>query len=429
MPNTNVYTDKVAAKVVRRVKNKLKVAKTFTKKFELDFEDKSDPIGQTLRVKRPLRGRIVDGMDWVGGDSTRVYTTVGPFENFHAEFQSGALEKMFEMERGQRQLDENIYNPLTDQLAQEIDSRAASFAARNTSMHVGAIGTTPTSFDTWGSMTSRIQEKDGFSGNLRAGMFGTPEAFRTMISGTPNALALFHNGNPNANRMFSEGDIPRYAGYDLMDSMSLYFHTTGILADGTSQGLTVSVTSVSGDQSIIIAGSNGDTFRAGDFIAVTNRYDVNPYTRNSLARYRQLTIAGAAGTTYTVAGGVVTLPLVEPIYGPDSVYQNILTLPTAADVVTLNPGTTMPNGSALSGYMGMAYTNDAFAIVGAKVPQPKKSSFDEVSTYQDPDTGIEVSILGWTVPETRQQRWRADVCIGFGNLLGATSSVAIGLLN
>ena len=88
MPNTNIYTDKVAAKIVRRVKNKLNVASTFTKKFELEFEDKSDPIGQTLRVKKPLRGRIVDGLDWVGGDSERIYTTVGPFETFHVEFQN-----------------------------------------------------------------------------------------------------------------------------------------------------------------------------------------------------------------------------------------------------------------------------------------------------------------------------------------------------
>lgn len=425
MPNSNVFTDKVSAKIVRLVKNKLKVAKTFTKKFELEFEDKSDPIGQVLKVKKPLRARIVDGFDWVGGDYERLSTTVGPFQAFHVELQSGVLEKMFEMERGQRQQDENLYNPLTDQLAQEIDSRAAIFAALNTSMHVGAIGTTPTSFDTWGSLATRINEKDGFSGKLRAGMFMTPEAHRTMVSGTPNAINLFQT--PNGTRVFEEGVIARYSGYDLMESMSLYSHVTGIVANVA--GLTVSVTSVSGDQSIIVAGTNGDTFKAGDFISVANRQDINPMTRDSLFRDRHLKIAGSRGQTYTVAGGVVTLPLVEPIFGPGSVYQNIDSLPTAADVVTLNPGTTMVNAQSKSGKFGMAYTNDAFAIVGAKVPQPKSSAFDEVSSYQDEDTGIQVSILGWTVPETRQQRWRADVCIGFGNLLGSTSSALIGMLN
>lgn len=427
MPNMNVFTDKVAAKIVRRVKNKLNVASTFTKKFELDFEDKSDPIGQTLRVKKPLRGRVVDGFDWVGTDSERLYTTVGPFQTFHVEFQTGALEKMFEMERGQRAQDENIYNPLTDQLAQEIDSRAAVFAALNTSMHVGAIGTTPTSFDTWGSLATRINEKDGFNGSMRAGMFMSPEAHRTMVSGTPNALALFNNGSRDPNRIFREGVIPEYAGYELRQSMSLYTHTTGIVATLTT--ITVSASVVSGDQSIVIACATGDTFKAGDFISCAARYDINPYTRDSLFRDRHLKIAGSKGQTYTAAANVVTLPLVEPIYGPASVYQNIDSLPVAADVVTFNPGTTMVNAASKSGKFGMAYTNDAFAIVGAKVPQPKQTAFDEVSSYQDEDTGIQVSILGWTVPETRQQRWRADVCIGFGNLLGATSSALIGMLN
>lgn len=427
MPNSNVFTDKVAAKIVRRVKNKLNVASTFTKKFELEFEDKSDPIGQTLRVKKPLRGRTVDGFDWVGGDSERIYTTVGPFQTFHVEFQSGAFERMFEMERGQRAQDENIYNPLTDQLAQEIDTRAAIHAALNTSMHVGAIGTTPTSFDTWGQLATRIQEKDGFSGSMRAGMFMTPEAHRTMVSGTPNALALFHNGARDVNAVFRDGAIPKYSGYELRQSMSLYSHTTGIVADTTA--LSVSVTSVNGDTSIVIAATTGDTFKAGDFISVAGREDINPYTRDSLFRDRHLKIAGTRGQTYTAAASVVTLPLVEPIYGPGSVYQNISSLPTAADVVTLNPGTTMVNDEAKSGKFGMAYTNDAFAIVGAKVPQPKSTAFDEVSSYQDEDTGIQVSILGWTVPETLQKRWRADVCIGFGNLLGSTSSALIGMLN
>lgn len=427
MPNTNVYTDKVAAKIVRRVKNKLGIAGTFTKKFEMDFEDNADPIGQTLRVKKPLRGRIVDGFDWVGGDYERIWTTVGPFQPFHVELQAGALEKMFEMERGERALDENLYNPLTDQLAQEIDSRAAVFAALNTSMRVGAIGTTPTSFDTFGSATTRINEKDGFTGNRRAGMFISPEAQRSMVSGTPNALALFHNGGANPNTVFREGVIGRYSGYEIEESMSLYTHTSGIVADVAV--LTVSVTSLEGATSIVIAATTGDTFKAGDSISVAGRSDVNPTTRESLFRDRILAIAGVKGQTYTAAAGVVTLPLVEPLYGPASVYQNILTLPTALDVVTFNPGTTMVNGLAKSGRYGMVYTNDAFALVGAKVPRVKKTAFDEVASYQDPDTGIEVAILGWTVPESRQQRWRADVCIGFGNLMGATSSSIVHLLN
>jgi hypothetical protein len=427
MPNA-IYTDKVAAKIVRGVKNKVNVAKTMTKKFEMEFEDKAEPIGQILRIKKPVRGRIVDGTDWVGGATDRVFVSSEAAQPFHVEYQSDVLETMFEMERTQSAKDENIYNPLIDDLVQQIDTRAAQFVALHTSMHVGAIGTTPTSFDTWGQMVTRINEKDGFNGNRRAGMFMSPEAHRTMVSGTPNALALFHNGGRDGNRVFTEGDIPRYSGYDLMESMSLYYHTTGIVADVTA--LTVSVTSVSGDTAIVIAGTNGDTFRAGDFISVAARYDVNPRTRNPLGtRARQLTIAGSPGQTYTVAGGVVTLPLVEPIYGPGSNYQNIASLPTAADAVTLNPGTTMVNAQSLSGNFGMAYTNDAFGIMGHKLPAIKQSAFDLVSQYQDPDTGIHLSILGWTVPETLQKRWRADVCISFVNLMGDTSAALIGMLS
>lgn len=425
--STNVFTDKVAAKIVRLVKNKLKIASTMTKKFEMEFEDQSEPIGQILRVKKPLRGVVVDGSVWTGASIERKWATVGPFQHFHIPLQAGVGEQMFEMERTADARNKNLYDPLTDQIAQEIDLRAARFIALNTSMRVGAIGTTPASFDTWGSAATVIAEKDGMSGKLRAGMFMSPTALRTMVSGTPNALALFHNGQRDPEDVFREGFLARYGGYDIYDSMSLYSHTTGIVASTT--GLTVSVTSVDGDTSIILGCTTGDTFKAGDSISAAARSDINPFTRDSLFRDRILAIAGNKGDTYTGAASLVTLPLVEPMFGPGNPYQNILTLPVAGDVVTFNPGTTMVNAAAKSGKFGMLYTNDAFAIVGAKVPTPKKSSFEEASSYTDPDTGITVSILSWIVPETLEMRWRADACIGFGKLLGDTSSALVGMLS
>ena len=425
--STNVYTDKVAAKIVRLVKNKLKIASTMTRKFELEFEDKSEPIGQTLRVKKPLRGVVVDGSVWTGANIERKWATVGPFQHFHIPLQAGVGEQMFEMERTTEARNKNLYDPLTDQIAQEIDVRAARFIALNTSMRVGAIGTTPTSFDTWGEMLTRINEKDGMSGKLRAGMFMSPTALRTMISGTPNALALFHNGQRDAEDVFREGFLARYGGFDIYDSMSLYTHTTGIFA--TVAGITVSVSAVDGDTNLVLACATGDTVKAGDSFSCAARSDINPFTRESLFRDRVLAVSGNRGDTYTAAANVVTVPLVEPLFGPGNPYQNILTLPVAGDVVTFNPGTTMVDATAKSGKFGMAYTNDAFAIVGAKVPTPKKSSFEECSSYTDPDTGITVSILSWIVPETLELRWRADACIGFGKLLGDTSSALIGMLS
>jgi hypothetical protein len=415
---THVYTDKVSAKIVRLVKNNLMIADKMTKKFEMEFEDKAEPIGQTLRVKKPLRGAVVDGSLWTGANIERKWATVGPFQHFHIPLQAGVGEQMFEMERTDEAREKNLFAPLAAQLAQEIDLRAARFIALNTTMHVGVLGTTPTSFDTFGSATTRIDEKDGKNGKLRAGMYISPESHRSMVSGTPNAINLFNAAN--GERIFTEGVIGRYSGYDIGTTMSLYSHTTGVIA--TVASITVSVSSVDGDTSIVLGCATGDTIKAGDYITVANCEDVNPFTRASLFRRRHLTVAGDPGQTYTAAANVVTVPLVEPLFGPGNPYQNISRLPVALDAVTFNDGYTMTDATAKSGKMGVTFTNDAFAIVGAKVPSPKKGSFETVSSYIDPDTGINIAILGWYVPETLEWRWRADCCIGFGKLLGDTSS-------
>jgi hypothetical protein len=83
----------------------------------------------------------------------------------------------------------------------------------------------------------------------------------------------------------------------------------------------------------------------------------------------------------TGAASAATVQFSPAIYGPGSQYQNVDALPAAGATLTMFRGTAAPT-SAHSGVNGLAFTKDAFAIVGVKLEMPKNT---EPGSFQKQD--------------------------------------------
>ncbi len=425
MPGVEVFTDKVAANTVRLATNKLAVTRILSRAHERTFNE-GEPIGDTLRVRLANQGTIREGFNYVGENLNRQYTTITADQKFGIDVEADVVEKALQIVRSGGMFPSDVMESLSAKVAQEIDTRCARFIVRNTPMTVGAIGTTPQSLDVWSSAQTRIEEKGGFTGQKRAGMFMSPQDQQTMVAGTPNVLSLFHNdSNSDPTRVFRKGFIADYGGWGLEKSMSLPSHTTGIIA--TQASLTV----VSYDgTTLIINATNGDTMKANDRISIDGVVDVNLMTKASLSRDKQGvvlqdTVAASSLMSILVSFGQGSL---SGLIGPGSPYQNCTALPVAGAAVTFNPGTTMVNGAAKTGKFAVALTDEAFGLVNIKIPQPKRSAFEESGTYTDEETGIGISFLGWYDPESLAQKYRMDVWLGFGAFMADTSSIVIASL-
>ena len=422
MPGTHVYTDKVAANMVRLLTNKLVCTQFFSRRNERDFNE-GQPIGDTLSVKLPYRGVVRDGFAYVGADIDRRYTTIVADQMFGIDVNWDTIEKAIEMERTDADINENILDPLAAQLAQECDSRAARHVYLNTPNVVGALGTTPTSLGTYSLAHTRLEENAAMNGAKRAGCIITPAMMDTIIasSSSPNLLSLFL---PDIiKKAFTKGYVGEYSDLSWYKSMSLYRHTTGIWAT-VATGVTTSSANQSGS-SLAVACTTGDTFVAGDIVTIAGVNGINPMTRRSTGRLKQFKIMA----NVTGAASAATLSIYPSIVGPGSPYQNVTALPGNAAVLTLMPGTTMSDATAASGLFGAALTNDAFALVAIDLPMPKKSSEDYLGKYTDPETGITVGIIRTFDFDARAWKTRMDCWIGFGNLLAEQSSVLIASLN
>jgi hypothetical protein len=197
--------------------------------------------------------------------------------------------------------------------------------------------------------------------------------------------------------------------------MSLKRHTAGTWAGAVS----IATTAVSGDTTLTLTCTSGDTFKKGDVIGVATVYAVNPQTREVTTTAQTKTWTILADATATSSTQVVSVS--PTIYGPDSVYQNVNRLPTAADVVTLFPGTTSPNGK--SGKQGLAINRDAFALVGVDLEIP--TACEMSSRKRDPETGISVAFVRMFDPIQRKMVNRFDVLLGFGSLYSDSCAVRV----
>lgn len=391
---------------LRSLVNKLAVAQYFNTDYNKEFTKEFAP-GETVRVKLPQRFTVSKGLAYQPQGIQRRFTTVSCDQVFGIHFEWDSVEAALKMERGREAVKREYLDPAMEQLAQEIDSRAAAWALANTNNVVGSLGTTPTSFDVYGQARARMIENACTPG--KKGMVITPQMMRTIVS---NNLTTF-NPQDEVAEAFREGYYGHAQGFEWDESMSLYSTTAG----NWQGAVTVNGAVADGATSINVTCTTGDTFNANDIISVAAVNNANPVTRRSTGTLKQFVITQS---TVGVANAAV-LQISPIINGPGSQYQNVDALPANGAALTLYPGTTNPYGK--SGMNGLALNRDAFALVGVKLEIPKACEMS--SQARDPKTGISVAFVRMFDPNERKMVNRFDVLLGFGNLYPDNCAVRV----
>lgn len=408
MANTFLNTNWVSMEILRLLLNKLVIAEYFNRSWEKDFKKEFAP-GSQITVKFPQRFTVTTGMGYAPQGINRIATTVNLDRWLQVAFEWDDYEAAVKLERSEAELRENYLEPAAAALAQEVDSEAAQFAYQNASQTVGALGTDPTSVATYYQARRLLKEMACPPGKRCMAISSS------MMQNLGSNITTVFNPPDEISAMWKEGAIGKLAGFDFFESNSLYSQTAGTW--NTTN--TVNGAGQFGTQ-ITITATAGDTFNAGDKISFANVNRVNPMTRRSpgplVARAFTITQSLTA-----VGGGADVINILPPIYGPGSQYQNVDSLPANNAALTLWPGTSSPNGK--SGTVALALSRFAFAMVGAKLYQPK--AVEDAGSAQDPETGLSLrKVKAWD-PVRSMQINRMDGLVGFGNLYQDNGAVCV----
>ncbi len=410
MDNSQLNSTLLTMEIARQLKNNLCIVKNFDGRYNKDYM-KEYAVGETIYPRLPWRfiKKTQVGLSLQPLVDRVSSITMDQFFQYSVDFNS--VEQALTLPRPTAELRRQIAEPVATQLAQDIDSAGALFALQNTSNVVGQLGTAISDLSVLRSAKQKLVElagwKKGMTGVLTPGMSN-----QTVGLGT----AIF-NKRSTLDNQFAKMEVGEYADVDWQESMSLYNQTAGTAVTS----ITVTGAGQAGG-SLIVTGTAGQTFKQGDKIAIgsgsTGMYAVNPSTRRSTLALRVFTVT----TDFTLTAGPDTIPIIPSIIGPGSQYQNVDALPQDGAAVVLWPGTTSPSGK--QGALGVLFAPDAFAVVGAKLFEPKSCEYHSVSPALP---GSPISVRMTTTWDEVLSRLivRFDCLFGFGTIESENKSVMI----
>lgn len=418
-PGSYAVADWVSLDCLRLLKNMLEMAGYANFSYQDEFKKNYQP-GDTVRVKFPQEFTVTDGFEYNAQAINRQTTSITIDQPMQIGFEWDSIEEALKLERTQKQIQTEYFEPAMAQMAQEYETRFMDFAFYNTNNVVGTLAAIPTSWDVYAQARQRMVENAGWGASTQRALGVTPGMMRTLIT---NSLTQF-NPSDAISQQYKSGSIGKAAGWDWFESMSCHQHTTGIW-NTVATGVTVNAAGQSG-ASITVACTTGDTVKRGDKINFASSSNVNPRTKRSTGTLKQFTITADA----TGVASVMTLSISPSIVGPGSPYQNVSALPGNGDVVTLWPGTTMANAASKTGTCGYGLNKLDMAMAGIDLMIPEEGGTVKLARKKrDPNTGISIAILSMFDGILRRQINRMDSLIGFGGLYTDRCGVLIASLS
>ena len=156
MANVFQFVDWVGNESLRVLTNRLEVASMFNTDYNKEFT-KEFAVGEDVRVKYPQRFLIRDGLTYSPQPINRRKTDIVVDQPFGIDFEYDSIDQALKMERGEEWFMKEYIVPSMDQIAQEMDSRAANFAWQHANNIVGSLKTTPTDTSLAGAALQRLE--------------------------------------------------------------------------------------------------------------------------------------------------------------------------------------------------------------------------------------------------------------------------------
>lgn len=354
MAQTLLTANQITREAMMILENNLVLTRNADRQYDDYFAKDGAKIGDTLRIRKPDRRTSTVGAALAVQETNQQKVDLVVSVQRHVDLAFQSSELALSLDR----FSELYIQPCVSQLATDVDLDVAQGIAKLIANSVGTPGTTP-------ATTAVI-----LAAGQRMSELATPLSNRYMIV-NPAANGALVEGmkglfNPGAlvSDQFKEGLMGKNVlGFkELAMSQNIPQFLTGT----RSGAMTVSVTSVQGATSIVLAATTGHTFKAGDVFTVAGVNAVNPQTRQTTGALAQFVVKADA----TAAASLVTLT-VDPIYAANTgtlseqALAVVDTLPQAAAVVTF------VGGANTSYPQNLALHKNAVAFVTADLPLAK----------------------------------------------------------
>lgn len=330
--NTLLTTDEILSEALLHFENQLTLSNIVSRDYEKEYE-KPMKVGDTIRIRRPVRGTLRTGATLQAQDITEGRTTLTVATQVGADLEMQGVDMTLKIDKfGERYLKPNMIT-----IANAIDIAVHTEIVKNCPNWVGTPGQVINSFSDYSKGPQRLDEYsvpvDGWAGILSP-------SDNWGLAGSVTALSA----NAPVKSALEEAKLTRFARTDVYMSQNVIAHTVGVwgttpLVNNGTLSVAYATCKDTYSMTLSIDGltNTTGTVAKGDVFTIAGVYGVNPVTKAPLSYLQQF----VALASVTADGSGQADVLISPPIIISGAYQTC----TAAAV----------NNAAIT-YMGTAST-------------------------------------------------------------------------
>lgn len=395
MSNDLLTTDMILNEALYHLDNELVMAKLVNRDYESQF-GKPMKVGETIRIRRPVRGTVRTGATMQTQDITEGRTALTVATQVGADLEVSSVDLTMNIsDFGKRYL-----RPQMIKIANTVDIAIHKELANNCPNWVGTPGQTINSFADYALAPQRLDEL-AVPTNDRVGVLSPADYWGTV--GSITGLS----GNAPVKEALQRSRLGYFAMTDTYMSQNVISHTVGAISgsekvNGASQGTTYSAAKDTDylSQTINIKGMTATTgtVKAGDVFTIANVYAVNPVTGDVQDFLRQFVVLsdatadGSGDATITISPAIITS-------GP---YATCSAVPADSAALTFK-------GTASTAYkQNLVFHPDAVTLAVVPLIRPEGAVRVSTQSYK----GISMRLIqGYDMGNDLSQ-WRFDLLHG-----------------
>lgn len=358
--NTLLTTDLILKEALLHLENQLVLSNIVSRDYEKEFAGPMK-VGDTIRIRRPVRGQLRTGATMQAQDITEGRTTLAVANQVGADLELQGVDMTLKIEDfGPRYLKPNMIT-----IANAIDVAVHTEIVKNCPNWVGTPGQTINSFSDYAKGPQRLDE---YSVPIQGVAGVLAPADNWGLVGSQTVLS----GNAPVRAALEEASLGRYARTDVYMSQNVITHTVGTwgttpLIDNGTLSVTYDTVKDSYTQTIHIDGltTTTGTVLKGDVFTIDNVYGVNPVNKNVLPYLQEFVVITSVTADGTGdADVVISPPLITS--GP---YQTVNAAAVDGATITVK-GT---KGSAYQQSLILHPDAVTLAVVPMETPRGAKS--------------------------------------------------------
>lgn len=389
MANSLLTNDVIAKEFLRVIENNLAFTKHVNRSYSSEFARDGAKIGDSVRIRKPVRWTVTDGATMSLQDVTEDNETLTLDKRKHIAFTFSTQELKLDIDR----FAEKYINTAAAALANQIDYDGLALY-KSVYNSVGTPGSTPSAFSTYLNGKALMHN----AGCPQDGMISAVVNPQSEVALVDALKGVFHSSTEVA-QQYKSGNMGLAGGIKFNMSQNLNTHTVGPLG-GTPlvNGASQTGASLVTDGWTAAAASR---LKQGDVFTIAGVYSVNPQNRNSTGVLQQFVVTAdvssdaTGNATLAISPSIITSGATQTVSGSPA-DNAAITVVGAASTVTPQ---------------GLLFHKDAFAFASADLDLP--GGTDMAARVSSESLGISIRLVRDYTISSDTLPCRLDVLYGW----------------